>query len=120
MGYMRHHTIVVTSFSDEKIRPAHDRAVDVFGSTASSIVEGVVNGHCSFFIAPDGSKEGWPESDTGDRLRAEFIKWLDGQRFGDGSSPFDWAEIQFGDDCHVTKIVCHSDEKQRRKKGGVL
>lgn len=32
-----------------------------------------VNGGLTYFMAPDGSKEGWPESDEFDHLRQRFI-----------------------------------------------
>lgn len=71
-----------------------------------------MNFYESFFVAPDGSKEFWEISEAGDRLRDEFVAWLNEQRFADGSSPFDWVEVQYGDDERETKIIRHSDEME--------
>lgn len=97
MGYMRHHAILVTSWNAEKIQDAHTKATEL-GCAVSGIVGEVVNGYQSFFVAPDGSKEGWSDSDLGDQRRSEFIDWMRSKYFSDGSSYLDWAEVQYGDD----------------------
>ena len=112
MGYMRHHAIVVTSWSDEHIVAAHSVAKTLF-SAVSEIITSPVNRYKSFMVAPDGSKEGWDDSNSGDGRRANFVMWLDGQRFEDDSSPLAWAEIQYGDDELETKIVNDSDARRR-------
>jgi hypothetical protein len=75
----------------------------------------VINGYWSFAVFPDGSKEGWEASTEGDTGRAAFIAWLDAQRYSDGSSPFNWVEVQYGDDEEITEVTAHSDEKRRKK-----
>jgi hypothetical protein len=54
-------------------------------------------------VAPDGSKEFWPESDRLNGLRDEYVEWLSTQ-------PISWVEVQFADDDRITRIVRHSDE----------
>jgi len=115
MGYIRHHAIIVTSWSDKHIEHAYSQAVEIFGEAVSPIVNSKHNDYGSFFIAPDGSKEGWEESDEGDDLRERFVEWLNHHRYDDGSSPFDWAEIQYGDDDKQTLVCRHSDEKLNRE-----
>ena len=66
MGYMRHHAILVTSWDAKLLASAHAQAVKMF-AYVSPISPAFVNGYQSFFIPPDGSKEGWPESDAGAR-----------------------------------------------------
>jgi hypothetical protein len=82
MGYMRHHAIICSGpapIKDEgapwissiaeyvtSLQRAHDKATAIFGDTVSPIVISPVNGIGSFFIAPDGSNEGWEDSDAGD------------------------------------------------------
>lgn len=107
MGYMRHHAIVVTCCS-ARIEEAHDKAFRLCDSV-SPIVSSVVNGYRSFLVATDGSKEGWDESAIGDAARAAFVSWLRSQAHSDGSNPFDWVEVQYGDDERETKIVASSD-----------
>jgi hypothetical protein len=126
MGYggMCHHTIVVTGMYDDDgnvtrakpsvvlvhdLRHAHMKAVEIFhGRLVSPIIKGVVNRYGSFFVAPDGSFEGWNHSDEGDANREALIKWLDSKRNQDASSPYTWAEIQFGNEGGDQRILRHS------------
>jgi hypothetical protein len=111
MGYMRHHAIVVTTFSSDPCRICGARNVATeLGLACTSIVKSPTNGYLSFMVAPDGSKEGWPESEVGDSGRQSFIAWLDAQRYSDGSSPYDWVLLQYGDDEKRTAIIRHSDD----------
>ena len=114
MGYMRHHAIVITTWDRESAENVAAYAKEL-GCTQSEMVESPVNGYFTLLIAPDGSKEGWNHSELGDTQRAELIQWLDAQRYSDGSSPFDWVEVQYGDDDDATLVVSHSDEAQRRE-----
>jgi hypothetical protein len=80
----------------------------VFGvSQISYMVKSRVNGYTSFLVSPDGSKEGWAESEEGDNRRATFIEWLRSKRYEDGSSPYSWAEVLYGDDDQQAAIVAH-------------
>lgn len=119
MGYMRNHAIVVSSWQAEGIEAAHAAAKAIFGKErepfgatfdrlVSPIIDGMTNGVRSFFIAPDGSKEGWEPSDDGDACRAEFVAWL--RDAETRSLRLEWVEVQFGDDDRVTRIVNHSDD----------
>ena len=108
MGYMRHHAIIVTADTD-RIRPAFNRAVSLFGGLVSALVPAAVNDYRTFIVAPDGSKEGWDVSDDHDRKRHAFIDWINGQRWADGSTPYKWAEVQYGDDAGVSYVPRHSE-----------
>lgn len=111
MGYIRHHAIIVTTFSEEMARETHDKACEVFGSVnLPPIIYSNVNGYSTIFIPPDGSKEGWPPSDLGDFNRAKFLDWVISKRYEDGSSSLSWAEIQYGDDEDMNYITSHSGE----------
>lgn len=118
MGWIRHHAIVVTGTydHDKYILVAHAEAKRLFGGTrcaVSPVTLAAQNGTRSFFVAPDGSKEGWEESDDADLARKELTDWLDGQRYGDHSSPLAWVEIQYGDDACETCVCRDSDERRR-------
>jgi len=126
MGYMRHHAIVVTSWRTEPLPPfvrdradhptlvqVHGKAQELCGHLVSPILGPFTNGYASFFIAPDGSKEGWDESETGAANRLAFLNWLRQFRFEDGSSYYDWVEVQFGDDEWETKVTADSDSRLR-------
>jgi hypothetical protein len=111
MGYMRHHAIVVTSWSEERLQAAHKRAEELLPGLVTPILKGWVNEYQSFFVGPDGSKEGWDDSDKGDIQRQKFREYLASEFMEDGGSYVDWAEVQYGDDEEVTEIVDSSDDR---------
>ena len=96
MGWIVHHAVVVTSYHKEDIDRAYERAREIF-SVVSPPLESVINGYWSFFIPPDGSKEGWAESDTGDAQRKRFAKWVRAQAYEDGSNSLDAVEVAYGE-----------------------
>jgi hypothetical protein len=119
VGYIRHHAIIVTGSNGDFIRRAHMEARVIaerhsIGGYGEAIVSPLVgpfmNGAESFFVAPDGSKEGWAMSGDGDEFREEFVEWLRAQAYDDGSSPLAWVEVQYGDDNRVTAVINHSDD----------
>jgi hypothetical protein len=93
MGWIRHHGIVVTSRKAELLKEAHAMACTTF-ATVTSIVASPINGYATFFIAPDGSKEGWADSELGDKKRDAFVKWMDAQAYEDGSNALAWLEYE--------------------------
>ena len=115
MGYMRHHTIIVCSWDQNKLQEVHTEAVTVFGEQVSNIVGPFINNYAAFFVAPDGSKEGWETSDLGDKRRDSFTEWLNDQAFGDCSNSLGWVEVQFEDDGLESKIVRDSDDLFRQR-----
>lgn len=97
MGYIRDHAIIVVGRYGDWVEKAHSMADTIFPWVSPPSPEGV-NGSRSFFVPPDGSKEGWPESDVGDGQRNTFIRWLEAQAYEDGSSPLSWIEVRVSDD----------------------
>ena len=112
MGYMRHHAIVVTSFDRSLITKAHAKASEIF-PVVSAILDSRMNGFLTLLVPPDGSKEGWVDSDDGDVSRNQFVEWLESQRHSDGSTSLDWVEVQYGDDEYETRICRDSDAVRR-------
>jgi len=110
MGYMRAHTIVVDSWSAELVATAHAKAATIF-PWVSPLSPPSVNLHQSFFVPPDGSKEGWDESAEGDTRRAKFKQWLREQVYEDGSTALRWVEVQFADDENKTIVVDHDGNR---------
>ena len=108
MGYMRHHAIVVTSWNLDLLRKARAKA---FGLSLkpTEITPIGVNDYRSFLCPPDGSKEGWAESDVADLARKKFIESLDEMRYDDGSSSVAWVCVQFGDDDGDAKVIDAGD-----------
>jgi len=117
MGYMKHNAAVVTNWDIKKLEIAHAKAKEIFtakfspdhfvrdaSSLVSDIVHGITNSQASFFIAPDGSKEGWADSDKADEARKEFLDWLiENNNFSD------YIEVRFGGDDHYSTIVRDKD-----------
>ncbi len=107
MGYIKHHTIIVTSWERTKIIKAHEKAKEIFASyengaekIVSKPLKYLMNLGYSFFIAPDGSKEGWDTSNNMDKAREEFLDWMD------KNVPYcDYVEITFGGDDERTEIL---------------
>lgn len=124
MGYMRHHTIVVSSCNETLITKAHTKLTDLIIASpdeemwVSPISPPLMNSYRSFFFAPDGSKEGWNTSDVGDKIRSAFISWLKKQCYPDGSTMLDWVEVQFADEDGDERILQSNSlhRKQQRKK----
>ena len=99
MGVMNHNAVIVTTWSDDRanelqawIDEQNDRDRELIVRAGSW-----VNGNHSFAVLPDGSKEGWSDSDEGDALRDRFIERLSQDDYEDGSSPWDWVEVGFGE-----------------------
>lgn len=119
MGYIRHHGFLVTggdwSAEAATIAECHTAAVNIFGPAVSPLSPKATNGYQSFAVFPDGSKEGWEESDAGDEQRQRFIAWLRERAvYSDGSRAVSWVEVQYGDDELHTVIVDDSDAPARR------
>lgn len=99
MGYIRHNTIVVTGDSypkaQEKTNSAHKKALELFGDLVSPVIKGKTNGYQSFFVAPDGSKEGWDLSDKYNEKRKELADFIDSLAYGDGSNCVQFIDIGF-------------------------
>ena len=95
MTAMIHHTITVTTYTNELAMVAHSEASKIFPDV-SPIAVSQFNGYRSFFIPPDGSKWGWPEDLEADARRFQFIGWLDGQADEDGGNAYEWFEARYG------------------------
>ena len=110
MGRMRHHAIIVTSWDRDCLDEARAKAQGLF-RYCSAITGSGMNGNMSFLVPPDGSKEGWAESDVGDAARKGFVAWMNEQRYEDESTPLDWVEVEFGGDGGEAVIVndCETD-----------
>ena len=114
MGYIKHNTIIVISCDDEELKKTRDKAIKIFKKSfkedvpngdrlVSEIINSISNGYSSFFICPDGSKEGWSTSQNGYTARELFCDWLDKK------DTCDYIEICFGgDDNHESIIRSHN------------
>jgi hypothetical protein len=107
MGYMRHDAIVVTSWKREALdaaaQKARDLGLEVVGPSAE-----VTNGIATFLVCPDGSKEGWDESDEFDAKRSQFLAHLNSERYVDNSSCLSWVALGYGSDDREAVIEAHA------------
>jgi hypothetical protein len=124
MGVLKEHAILVTAYYGDHIEEAHAIATELFDAgngfthgapkgftTVTPIIQAYVNDTRSFAILPDGSKEGWATSDVGNGARTKMVEWLRSQAYEDGSSPFSWVEVQYGDETHRdTRALRSSDD----------
>jgi len=92
MGYMRHDAIVVTSWHAESIDAALQKARGL-GLPTTPKTMGIANCQYSFLIAPDGSQEGWRESELGDDCRRMWKSWVDSSEHY-----VDYIHVSFGGD----------------------
>lgn len=106
MTAVMHDAIIVTSWDSALLLKAHTLAKIVM-LHVTDIIPGVVNGYTSFMVAPDGSKEGWAESDKADEDRAAFIEWLDANAYDDGSNKLEYVVVRFGDN-EVPKVTSNN------------
>lgn len=97
MGYLRHKALIVNGWDAKAVELAHDAVAAIYEKggmrqLVSPVVSHVTNGGASFFVAPDGSKEGWDTSDRGDELLDEAKDLLDTH------AHLDWCEVLCGGD----------------------
>jgi hypothetical protein len=108
MGIMRHDAVIVVVPGSVARRERRGDAmpdVDAFRDSLPAEwrqlvvgpVQSMVNDYVTYAFLPDGSKEGWGESDDGDNYRAAF-KGLFAHISEDGSSPFDGVHVRWGGD----------------------
>lgn len=124
MGVINHNAVIATTYGKDhfdkmkawidqlRLEPSTGgldlKRLFVFGP-------GIVNDYHTIVLLPDGSKEGWPESEKGDNLRKLFIDRLNAEAFSDdeefedappqkvgdqeiyGCSSWDWIEVSFGE-----------------------
>ena len=116
MGYIAHHAVIVTASGYILNRDQLPQMPDIEGFRESlpgqfrelliGPVQSVTNGYLHFIFLPDGQGR-METSDLGDTYREQFIKLFD-FKYGDGSSPFDVAEIRYGGDepdaARITRI----------------
>lgn len=102
MGYIKHEAVIVTA-DHKKIEEYYEKAKSL-GCLTSEIVKGAANGTSSFFVAPDGSKEGWDTSSEHQLKRDELVAYLKSKDWG-----VDFVQITFGgDDRNTPCIIEHS------------
>lgn len=99
MGVENNECIVATTWNDEAVEKIK-AWVMTLGEREQSLfafVPALTNGKTTIFLAPDGSKKGWETAEQGEALRNQVIELLQTFDYEDGSSPFDWVEVGYGE-----------------------
>ncbi len=111
MGYERHDAIVVTSWNREQLAAAAAKAREIGLEVLGPSTE-VTNGFATFLVCPDGSKEGWAESNEHDTKRSALLAYMNGVRYEDGSTCLSWVAVVYSGDDGGAAITAHAWEKQ--------
>lgn len=98
MGTIVHHAIIVTSYSEALASRAQALAVELFGHLATPVQISELNGYHTFFIGPDGSKEGW-------KTGIEYGKRRDKFRASDAVRWCTVVEVAYGGDLERNYLV---------------
>lgn len=106
MGIIQHHAIILTT-DEEYIEPVLEKAKSIFGNMVTAPLPSIRNGYVTILIGPDGSKEGWEPSNTGNQRRAEFKAWLRQEDNYPGYHT--WVEVEYGE---LGYRVVDSDEME--------
>lgn len=115
MGYQRQKVFVVTAHGYNDATKAlkqvrsfimrQFKGLDEPGFTSFKTVTPIMygmNSVCSFAILPDGSKEGWDESDRVDEVIEKAIRKIKKYRYEDNSSPLSYGYMCFDDEENET------------------
>ena len=79
MGYVRHNAIIATGWQSEAV----DALVAYAANLGAEVLRGTeqINGYITVCITPDGSKEGWSNSEDGDARRKKIREWLNAAEY---------------------------------------
>ena len=99
MGIENNECVVATTWNQEAVKEIEKWVATLDESLAClfAFVNGTCNNKTTIFLAPCGSKKGWDEDEKLCLLRDMFIKQFDKFDYDDGSNPFDWVEIGYGE-----------------------
>lgn len=111
---IRHHIVVVTVHDPKLAENLRKQISELYKKNMeakngfqliSPVVPSLINNYHTFFIAPDGSKEGYDLSDDGDRIRTQVVALLDSYKTEDGTFPVSYVELYYGDDVLPAAIL---------------
>ena len=99
MGVENNECVLATTWDAKAITKVKEWVGTLSESEQSlfAFVPALSNKKETVILAPDGSKKGWPEAAHGENLRSLFIDLLKIFDYEDGSSPFDWVEVGYGE-----------------------
>ena len=99
MGVENNECVVATTWNRDAMKKVMDW-IDTLPEAEQSLFafsRSLVNTKETVFMGPDGSKKGWPHAEQGEALRNQLIELLESFNHEDGSNPFDWVEVGYGE-----------------------
>jgi hypothetical protein len=111
MGVIQHNAILATAWSEECFLSARDwiGTLDEGERQMFFSMHSPVNSFWTVVLTPDGSKEGWPESEQGDALRDAFIAFLSTSDTG----CWQWIEVGYGElGAQIVRTNCALEEEE--------
>lgn len=98
MGVENNECVIATTWSDERVADVRKWIATIGGYGQLFVfVSSLVNGKTTILMAPDGSKKGWGIAGECEQLREKFVALLESFNNVDGSNPFDWVEVGYGE-----------------------
>lgn len=99
MGVENNECVVATTWNDEAMQKVKEWIGSLTDEEQSlfTFTPSIVNSKETLFMGPDGSKKGWETAEQGEALRDKLIALLETFNYEDGSSPFDWVEVGYGE-----------------------
>ena len=99
MGIENNECVIATTWSKAAMQKVK-AWVDTLNNDERSLfafLPGLVDSKETLFMAPDGSKKGWDIARQGESLRDQLIELLKTFDYEDGSNPFYWVEVGYGE-----------------------
>lgn len=99
MGVENNECVIATTWSDDAMSKVKEwvETLDEQEQSLFVFVPSIVNANVTLLLAPTGSKKGWDIDRQGESLRDKLIELLNSFDYEDGSNPFDWVEIGYGE-----------------------
>ncbi len=117
MKNIKHHTIAITSNDKSQLDALRNKLISIYkdkmeakkgSQIISPIIESLINSFCTFYIVPDGSKEGYDASEDGDTVRKSICELIETYKQPDGENIFRYIEVSYGADDATAAIIRHN------------
>jgi len=112
MGYVAQQAVLATVFEEtpDHIDELRDLIRDECGARFADLLVGpvnsVINGDRTYVLAPDGSKEGWSDSDIGDQARRLFV-----EHFSGVFKYPEIVEVTYGTDVEIPTVLKMTEDE---------
>ena len=99
MGVENNEYIIATTWNKKAVKAVMEwvGTINEEFQCLFTVIPSVANGVQTIVMGPDGSKKGWDVSNIGNNIRDQFIDQLKTFNYEDGSNPFDWVEVGYGE-----------------------